>query len=1045
MFRTNRLLVIGALTICTSPLVSQLRLNEVQTRNRSTIEDSDRPGSFPDWIELYNAGDSAMDLGGLFFSDERQSLRKWEVPAGVSVEAGGFLLFWADGDIEQGATHVGFRLDRGGDAVWLSDASGTILDSLVFGELEPDTSFGRVPDGGDRTCVTSLPTPGAAAVNCQSGDPRFSRASGAFVEPFELAITADVPDASIRFTLDGGVPDLDAGSLYTGPISIRRTTRVRARVYEPGRGPGRIVSSTWVALSKGLADRDSNLPLILIDTGGVDIDRLTARPRSFREVLSVFIDTADEDARASVLGVPDYAGHGGLHVRGSSSTQYPKRQYSFEAWDESGEDRDVEMFGMPAESDWILHAPYSDKTLMRNWLMYRWSRRIGRYAARTRFCEVYLHSRGEGAVSSADYRGVYVLMEKIEQGADRVAIERLGPLDDAEPEVTGGYLLKKDWLDGDEFFRTAVYRDALTFVSPRSEEISDRQRDWVQEHFDEFENALRGVGFADPVTGYAQYIDVDSFIDHHLLVELARNVDGFVVSTYLSKDRDGKIRMGPIWDYNGSLGGADYFCSCETEGWHHQFDERDCAGCREGGATFPADNPSAYSWYRRLFEDPTFARRYAVRWAELREVLGDDVLRFDVELAVELLTDGGAADNAVERNFARWPILDEYVWPNFLCCGPYRDHVDWLLEWTTARVAWMDSALTLPPEFSHPGGKVTPGFEVTLTVPPGSDVFLTTNGDDPRAADGSVSAAALRFDGAPLRIEGRLLVRARARTSSGVWSALTEATWFTSLPTLAVTELMYAPPVFADDIISSASAYEFIELKNFGTESVDLNGVRLARAVGDRLVDRFDFAGGRVQQLAAGESLVVARNEEAFRSRYGEELPLAGEYDGTFSNRGDRVIVLGAFDEPLADFVYDDEWYPSTAGEGHSLVLRDETSPRTSWGSAASWQPSVEVGGSPGRVDQPQADGGLLPGDVNRDARLDVADGVALAAFLFLGGPGLPCTRPEARMRLFDSNADQRLNLSDVVHVLRYLFQAGEAPALGLECTSVESCPDVCA
>ena len=423
-----------------------------------------------------------------------------------------------------------------------------------------------------------------------------------------------------------------------------------------------------------------------LDTRGVDVDSDEFwdedDTRAWVQVDATFVDIGAAGT-AYLDGPPAWVGTGGLHVRGSSSAEeYDKKSYAFETWDETGADTDVSLLGLPAEEDWVLHGPFSDKTLMRNHLMFTWSRDIGRYAARTVFVELFVDDGGDG-LGDDDYLGVYVLMEKIKRDSARVAIAELEPGDDSEPAISGGYLLKKDWIDEDQpesFLVTDSYEDVILFDDPDRDEITDAQRAWITGYLDEFEVVLAGPDFGDPEDGYAPYIDVDSFVDHHLLVELGRNVDGYVLSTFLHKDRGRPLAMGPIWDFNGALGNADYFEAWETEGWH--FDNPE----------FPADNPTAYEWYRRLFDDPGFRARYAERWSELRGgPLATDALLGEVERVAALLEQG-----AVERNFARWDVLGEYVWPNDGGAEDrhgYDEEVAYLAAWIGDRAAWMDGAI----------------------------------------------------------------------------------------------------------------------------------------------------------------------------------------------------------------------------------------------------------------------------------------------------------------------------------------------------------------
>ncbi|MEC7714497.1 MAG: CotH kinase family protein, partial [Actinomycetota bacterium] len=279
---------------------------------------------------------------------------------------------------------------------------------------------------------------------------------------------------------------------------------------------------------------------------------------------------------ASIMVISDgeitHQGRVGIHVRGNTSRDFDKKSYAFETWNEDDEDLDVALLGLPAEEDWVLQGPFSDKTLIRNHLIYQLSRDIGRYAARTRFVELEING---------DYRGVYVLMEKIKRDEVRVAL----------PE--GAALLKRDGVEGGEqFIQTTACRD-------------DLKVEWSDD-IDEVVTRLDSIE-AELLNGDFSSIDLDSFIDHMLLVEVGRNVDGYVLSTWITLSENDVLGMGPVWDYNGALGNASYFEAWETEGWHYQNPE------------FPGDNPNGFCWYEILLDSPEFLTLRRERWQMHRE------------------------------------------------------------------------------------------------------------------------------------------------------------------------------------------------------------------------------------------------------------------------------------------------------------------------------------------------------------------------------------------------------------------------------------------
>ena len=154
----------------------------------------------------------------------------------------------------------------------------------------------------------------------------------------------------------------------------------------------------------------------------------------------------DEPKIASTLTIKKddstyYAGNIGIEIRGESSQMFDKKSYGFETWDDNYEDKDVSLIGFPEEEDWILYGPFSDKSLIRNKLIYSLSNLIGMYASKTEFCELIINN---------DYKGVYVFMEKLKRDKNRINIEKLTETDIDENLITGGYIIKIDKSDQED-------------------------------------------------------------------------------------------------------------------------------------------------------------------------------------------------------------------------------------------------------------------------------------------------------------------------------------------------------------------------------------------------------------------------------------------------------------------------------------------------------------------------------------------------------------------------------------------------------------------
>lgn len=426
----------------------------------------------------------------------------------------------------------------------------------------------------------------------------------------------------------------------------------------------------------GVSFSSSNLPIIVINTNG---QYIRDEPKI---IASMGIVSNGNGVRNNLTDAFQYSGKIGIEIRGSSSQMFPKKQYGIEIVDDAGVETDTVLLGMPSESDWILFAPYNDKSLMRDALAYRLGRAMGRYAPRTRFCELVLNG---------SYQGIYVLMEKIKRDKNRVDINKLNPDENEGNNLTGGYILKIDKSSGNSGEgwqsliqptpRTGNQQISFQFETPNYNVVTSQQRQYIKTYVTQFENALTSVTFQDPAEGYQKFIDVDSFVDFYLMQELTKNVDGYRLSTFLYKERDsdgGKLFMGPLWDFNLGFGNADYCTKGNPEGFVLDFNN-----------TCPQDFWLIPFWWKRLLEDATFRGKVADRWASLREsVFSQPYIHNYIDSVAGVLN-----VEARQRNFNAWPVLGTYVWPNFYVGQTYGDEVLWLKNWVTQRLLWLDSSL----------------------------------------------------------------------------------------------------------------------------------------------------------------------------------------------------------------------------------------------------------------------------------------------------------------------------------------------------------------
>lgn len=442
-----------------------------------------------------------------------------------------------------------------------------------------------------------------------------------------------------------------------------------------------LLNFCFTSLLVGQVFTSSTLPLLVIDTEGQEIPdepKIMAR-------LGI-VDNGPGQVNRLTDAFNDYAGWIGIERRGSTSQAiFPKIGYSIETRTVNAEDLEVSLLGFPQEEDWVLHGPYSDKSLIRNALGYSLAGEMMNYAPRVRLVELFIDN---------DYRGVYLFTERIKRDNDRVDIAKMDEDDNTGDALTGGYIFKFDKntgeTDGLENYFISDYPAEspeqqpipIFYHYPKPEDITTQQKEYLQNYVRDFENALAGPNFQHPTDGYRPFVDLPSFVDYLIINEVTRNVDGYRLSSYFHKDRDsdggGLLHAGPIWDLNLAFGNADYCNGSQTFGWAFEFN-----------LVCPWDEFQVSFWWRRLREDPAFLLLLRSRWLELRaNLLATNNVRARIDALVAQMGD------APNRNFQRWPSLGEYVWPNHFIGETYTDEINYLKQWVTYRLAWLDAGFS---------------------------------------------------------------------------------------------------------------------------------------------------------------------------------------------------------------------------------------------------------------------------------------------------------------------------------------------------------------
>ncbi|HRZ98281.1 MAG TPA: CotH kinase family protein [Paludibacter sp.] len=408
---------------------------------------------------------------------------------------------------------------------------------------------------------------------------------------------------------------------------------------------------------------DSNLPIVIITT---NINPSTGKPYEIpnepKILASMKIIYRLDGTRNYMTDQNDanylnYNGRIAIELRGSSSQDLPKKPYGLTTLkDDNVSNNNVSLLGMPKENDWVLNSLAFDPSLMRDYLSYDFARNMGNYSPRGVYCEV---------IVNGDYKGLYIFMEKLKINDDRINIIKMTNTDNTGQNVTGGYVTKCDKTTGGDPVAWSIPNANFIHDSPKPGEITTQQNTYIKNQFVSLKNVMTSQN-GTITTGYPSIIDVPTFVDFMILNEFASNPDGYSLSTYFHKDRNGKVRAGPIWDFNLTYGNDLFvygFDRSKTYVW--QFND--------GG------NDGARFWYD-LFLNTTFKCYFSRRWAEL--TAANQPLNLSVISAKIQQIDNLIAEAAV-REQSRWNTISTHL-----------TNVTNMKTWMQTRTNWLNSQLS---------------------------------------------------------------------------------------------------------------------------------------------------------------------------------------------------------------------------------------------------------------------------------------------------------------------------------------------------------------
>ena len=413
---------------------------------------------------------------------------------------------------------------------------------------------------------------------------------------------------------------------------------------------------------------DSNLPIVVINT---DTDPFTGLPTEIPDdpkiLANMKIIYHSDGSRNYMTDLNtaiflNYNGRIGIEIRGSSSQALPKKPYSITTLTAgsttTSSTQNVSLLGMPSENDWILNSLAFDASLIRDNLSYYLARQMGNYASRTIYCEVVLNGV---------YVGLYMLSERLKADANRINILKITTSDNTLPNLSGGYITKADKTTGGDpiAWSTIAYNGVdVNYIHelPKPVNVTSQQDAYIQSEFNNFSKTA-SANNSSLIDGYTNTIDVPTFVDFMILNELASNVDGYQLSSFFHKDRNGKLRAGPIWDFNLTYGNDLFFWGYDrshTNVW--QFSNGDNEGSR---------------FWKDLFNNPNFRCYFAKRWNQLTQT-GQQLNQTHINSFIDSNT--LLLQEAINREHQKWETV-----PN------HPEDVANMKTWITSRITWINN------------------------------------------------------------------------------------------------------------------------------------------------------------------------------------------------------------------------------------------------------------------------------------------------------------------------------------------------------------------
>jgi hypothetical protein len=886
----------------------------------------------------------------------------------------------------------------------------------------PELRFTTVTPAGMEYFTT--PTPGAANIAGNLGqvkDTKFSVKRGFYEAPFDVAITTSTSGATIRYTLDGSAPTATHGIVYTAPIHISGMTVLRAAAFKPGflptnvdtesymfladvqtqtvpssKYPASSYPATWagdqgiggVGLPSGSYPADYNINPAIVNPAAGSSWTNADFMNGLLQIPTVSIVTDPANLFAPPVIQNSTVVGGGIY-------QLPQEEG--DAWEMPAS---VEMFSPDGSTLW-----HENVGLRTQGAASRQNSKQPKHNLRILFKSQYgaptlsypIFGPGSDGTDTIDFRGTYNdswthtlstaptdnqrnIADYIRDGWNRLTQAAMGDLglhqQFVQLYINGLYWGLYDATNRPESSYYAQYLggnkddyevvNAGTSVDSPAANPNLTANDWAA-----LNTMINQTTVVNGVT--VPYVSTpDGYTAIRQILDVGNLADYIVQNVYAGNND---------WD-NGHNFYAYKNSTIPGDGWKFICwdSERTIEGVNDNViGTNNAGGPSRM--FHQLITNPEFVQLLADRAHKF--LFNNGALTPGPALAryqplVNQITQAIVGESARWGNYeiAYRNIGTQLFTKDNWTAATNNNITNWFPARTGIVIQQLKNAGLYPstdaPEYSQFGGSVPVGYQLGIINSAsnisagGGTIYYTLDGSDPRLPGGAVAPGALMYDpNNPPVINGGVEVQARVLLN-GLWSALTDARFFTAAPpALRVSEIMYHPGSPPAGSPYSSDDFEFLELQNTGATTIALADFNLSNGIS------FTFPKG-LPDLQPGQYTLVVHNLAAFQSIYGTSLPVAGQYGGDLSNTSDEITLTSPFGQPIEDFVYQSSWYPDTNGDGYSLVAIDPSATNAALSTAAGWRPSSYAGGAPAA-----ADPGINPGSVVINEVLSNSTGIA--------------------------------------------------------------------